>query len=323
MYNKQKLLDLNIFYDNEYLDKYVELVNANLKTPKEQFRTAQHHIIPKAYFKKLNQPIDNSEENLVNLLHKDHALAHYYIALATKDPYFLFSSMSALQHIMGFNKKMKQEDISDFISHLDKYQELVEQKNKYHSEHTKGLLAGDNNPAKRPEVREKIRLSKLGNTNNLGKKIHDETWSKNQSEKLKGRIVITKNNVNKRVYEKDLQNYLDQGWIIGSKLKGRTISEEQKIQNGLAHKGRIRITNGTINKNILPEEFDLWAEKGFWRGLTTIPKEQRKKSTSCKGKIIVCDPYTNKIKYINKEDIAKFIELGYVLGRKYFEKKEN
>lgn len=169
---KEKLLSLNIFEDNQYLDCYINLIEQNKQTKKEQFKTAIHHIIPKAYFKKMNLPVDNSKDNLVNLLHKDHALAHYYIALATKDKYFLYSSISALQHIMGFNKKMKQEDITNFISNLDKYQDLIEQKNKYHSEHTKGLLAGEKNPAKRPEVREKIRLSKLGNTNTLGKHIH-------------------------------------------------------------------------------------------------------------------------------------------------------
>lgn len=312
---KEKLLQTNVFENNEYLDLYVALIEKNKLTKKEQFKTAIHHIIPKAYFKKMNLPVDNSKDNLVNLLHKDHALAHYYIALCTKDKYFLYSSMSALQHIMGFNKKMKQEDITNFISNLDKYQELVEQKNKYHSEHTKGLLAGENNPAKRPEVREKIRLSKLGNTNTLGKHIHSEEWKKELSQKRKSLICITDGKNQKFVKPEELEKYFSLGWYKGSNQKGKISSENQKKLNGLAHKGRIRITNGKINKNILPEEYEEWKNKGFWKGLTTITKEKRKKSNySCKGRIAVHNIVLNKTKYIDKEEIAKFIEQGYVLG---------
>ena len=63
---KDTLLSLNIFEDNEYLDAYIKLIEANKETKKEQFKTALHHIIPKAYFKKMNLPIDNSKNNLVN-----------------------------------------------------------------------------------------------------------------------------------------------------------------------------------------------------------------------------------------------------------------
>lgn len=323
---KEKLLNLGIFEENEYFYAYIDLIEKNKQTKKEQFKTAIHHIIPKAYFKKLNLPIDNSEDNLVNLLHKDHALAHYYIALATKDPYFLYSSMSALQHIMGFNKKMNQEDITTFIFNLDKYQELVEQKNKYHSEHLKGLLAGEKNPAKRPEVKEKLKKDwhkKHLNSCNTGKK-HTLEWKKSMSSMLKGRVSIIKENKQLHVKKEDLNKYLNDGWIIGNKNKGIKRTEEQKKVNGLKHKGKIRVTNGVINKNISTDELEQYLNKGFWRGLTTISKDKRKKreGSSSKNKIAVHKPDVNKTKYINKEDVAKFIEEGYILGAAKRNKKD-
>ena len=158
---KSKLLQLDIFDDNEFFKNYIALLEANQLTEKVKFKTANHHIIPKSFCKKLGIKVDNSKKGVINLLHKDHALAHYYIAMCTKDDYLRYSSISAIQHIIGFNKKMNQENIDQFIENLDSYQALKEEQSAYHSSLMKGKLAGDLNPAKRPEVREKIRLSKF------------------------------------------------------------------------------------------------------------------------------------------------------------------
>ena len=64
---KNKLLNLNVFIDNEYLDKYIELIEINRNTKREKFKTQQHHIIPRSYYKHNNLEIDNSKENLVNV----------------------------------------------------------------------------------------------------------------------------------------------------------------------------------------------------------------------------------------------------------------
>lgn len=76
---KEKLLAINLFEDNDYLNQYCELIIQNLDTKKEKFRTHLHHIIPRCYFLLINSQIDDSKENLVNLLYKDHILAHYYL----------------------------------------------------------------------------------------------------------------------------------------------------------------------------------------------------------------------------------------------------
>lgn len=80
---KVKLLNTNYFIDNEYLNKYCELIELNKNTKKERPKTQSHHIIPVSYFKISKLPIDNSKENKVNLLYKNHILAHYYLCLCT------------------------------------------------------------------------------------------------------------------------------------------------------------------------------------------------------------------------------------------------
>jgi len=80
---KQTLLSCDSFIDNEYLDKYCLLVDRNTKTNVRHGLTNAHHIIPKSWFKLNNLPIDNSLSNLVNLIYREHVLAHYYLCLCT------------------------------------------------------------------------------------------------------------------------------------------------------------------------------------------------------------------------------------------------
>ena len=80
---KEKLLSLGIFIDNKYLDFYCKLIEENIDTKKVSGLTERHHIIQKAYYKLNNLPIDHTVENLVNLTHHNHCLAHYYLCLCT------------------------------------------------------------------------------------------------------------------------------------------------------------------------------------------------------------------------------------------------
>ena len=76
---KNTLLGTNEFLDNEYLDKYVNLITSNKFTKKEVYKTQRHHIIPRCYYRNNNLIVNNEPDNLVNLLFKDHVLAHCYI----------------------------------------------------------------------------------------------------------------------------------------------------------------------------------------------------------------------------------------------------
>ena len=91
---KYRLLLYKLVKQNQYLDKYLELLNANLTTEKVTYQTQLHHAIPRSVYtgtlcailpqdqeadrSKLNTLIDRlATENLaVNLQFTDHILAH-------------------------------------------------------------------------------------------------------------------------------------------------------------------------------------------------------------------------------------------------------
>ena len=134
---KNKLLT-HWFIDNEFLDKYVELINANRQTKKIKFKTQAHHIIPRAYFKLYKQPLDNSHDNIVNLSYKDHILAHYYLTNCTTDNLY-YAMCTALDYLIKrlttakntenalvkIVTKLTEEDVYTLIPNLEQIQEAV------------------------------------------------------------------------------------------------------------------------------------------------------------------------------------------------------
>lgn len=54
--------------------------------------------------------------------------------------------------------------------------------------------------------------------------------------------------------------------------KGIKMSEEEAKRLGQLAKGRIHVTNGTVNKMIYPEELQKWEEQGFHKGRTLKKK---------------------------------------------------
>lgn len=118
---KEELLKIELVVDNEYLDKYCELINLHLNDKKEKYKTQGHHIIPQYYYVDNNLKINSKKENIVNLSHKDHALAHYYLCLCSKDKY-VYKNECALEYIFGHNLKEMNKD--EIIKELDKYQEV-------------------------------------------------------------------------------------------------------------------------------------------------------------------------------------------------------
>lgn len=109
---RKRLLDTDNFLDNEWLDKYIDLIISNIDTEKVKFKTHRHHILPRYIFKRLHEKEDNTNGNLVNLLFSDHALAHYYLGMASIDRYGVYSNFLSIQHICNLDTK-RFEDISE------------------------------------------------------------------------------------------------------------------------------------------------------------------------------------------------------------------
>ena len=89
---KARLIELG-YIDNEWLDKCLEVIEANLETKKSKKSTQAHHAIPVNAYWTSNDPYDRKEalklakedevNFVVNLLYKDHLIIHSYLTLCT------------------------------------------------------------------------------------------------------------------------------------------------------------------------------------------------------------------------------------------------
>ena len=117
---KDKLLSCGLVHDNEYLDKYVEIMETKSAPTKEIGVHNRHHIIPRFYFRINNIPIDSSTENIANLVFKDHILAHYYLALCSAGKYRFLAELSFFR-TTGFMTIPKSEEA---IGDMDRYDDM-------------------------------------------------------------------------------------------------------------------------------------------------------------------------------------------------------
>ena len=139
---KEKLLDLGIFENNEYLDKYCDLIINNSNTSIQKGITNSHHIIPAYYFRFKKIPVDSSKKNMVNLIFTDHIKAHYYLEKCSVQE-FKGKNIFAIFKLCGTDiGKIQLEKLEN---NLDITQ-LLEDKPVYFSEeHRKNLREGAKN----------------------------------------------------------------------------------------------------------------------------------------------------------------------------------
>ena len=121
----ERLKNTNLFINNTYFKKYIQLIQDNLETKRQPFKTQRHHIIPLVAFKLYNLPGKDAADNIVNLLYKDHILAHYYLALCSKSVEFRYKMLCAINFILGkaAQVKLDVEELNSLLSE-QKYQEI-------------------------------------------------------------------------------------------------------------------------------------------------------------------------------------------------------
>lgn len=133
---KIKILKTGVFEENEYLNKYIDLIYNNLNNKKIKYITHLHHIIPKYYFKFKCKQVDNSKNNQVNLTLKQHIEAHYYLEKCS------IKSFKG-KNIFSIYKLTGTELTKDELEHLlqnDSEIDLIDFKNIYFTEgHKKSL----------------------------------------------------------------------------------------------------------------------------------------------------------------------------------------
>lgn len=212
---KSKLLLTGYVEDNAYLSKYVQLVYDNRSRVKEVHRTQRHHILPVCYFAYLGLPVDNTRSNVVNLLQRDHLLAHYYLFFIFTDTYLKQSMFYAIQHISGCKSVSLSE--KQFISSLTDYQLFYEQSRK---------LCSENNCMYNEDVKRKheAAMSSIEVKNKISKTVKElRKLSANH-------IVIHKGKEGKRVPPSELDYYLSNGWEVGSKYDGCVYMHKDSVE---------------------------------------------------------------------------------------------
>lgn len=242
---KEKLLNLNLCVDNKYLDKYCELIENNKDTKREKFKTQKHHIIPKCYYKYNNLKIDNSKENLVNLLYKDHILAHYYLCLCSKENNFKYANANSIFHIMGNTNyviNQNHENEINLIKHLDQYQTiyeyLIQERSKKYKGHVHTIVLD--------KQKEQISIANEGLL-----------------------YVYNENNLVIKIEPQNTNEYLSRGWKLGNPLC-KNKNPSKKKSGVVSIKDRITINNGMITKVISKKDFELYLSKGWKKGKTKI-----------------------------------------------------
>jgi len=268
-----KLLDLGLVINNEYLIKYSDLMENNLQTKAEKFKTQKHHIIPKYYYKDKKISIDNSVNNLINLSYKDHILAHYYLALCSIERFKYANEMAI--------KFMVDTDICDtsFLYNLDHFQELyTDSKIKF----SKMASCFNTGKIRSQSVKEKCRQRKLGI------KLSDETklkMSDTQTQRWKYMSLENKMNFNNKLkgLNKGKIHSLEQNLQHSKMMQGRieTTSHKQKIKTTMetywaAHQNQIYIFKDNIMKRISESDLDKYTKEGWNRG---------RKKRNCKSSV--------------------------------------
>lgn len=105
---KDILLKHNIVFQNEYLDKYIELISREGDSGNN---IELHHIVPVKVFDLTNTIIDNNRYNLIPLTRCNHILAHYYLFKCALDPKFRRASALAVYLMLGGNRIPEEEQV--------------------------------------------------------------------------------------------------------------------------------------------------------------------------------------------------------------------
>ena len=242
---KQLLLSYNVFLDNEYLTKYAELVFANLGNALKP-GLQKHHVIPVKYYSKWNVKLTRAQvtkiaeadkNNFCILLSRElHAIAHCYLALASKECWFTSLNLSAIG-LLGYDNSDPELLLSQIetdslpkakrcwihrgeqnkninVSYLPQYLEADWQLKSY-NRHKR--IAG-----KKTETavwmhlaadKLKIPQSKILEYLKLGYKL-------GMSDDTRRQTCFVNNEVeNRKISLSELQNYLETGWKFGKIIK--------------------------------------------------------------------------------------------------------
>lgn len=303
---KNRLLAYNIFEDNEYFDKYITLIEANKNTLQETFKTQAHHIIPRQFYKHSKLKLDSTSANIVNLTHKDHILAHYYLYLCCKEQYLKQSNATAVRLMVPELSLTLDEEI--FLKSLPYYAALKEDALR--------SIAGENNPSKRDDVKQKISKAITGRKHSEETK---EKLRKPKSEETKAKLIAAR--------RATLAAHPEYAYILTQSVG--EITEETRRKLSTARKGKC--TGGghwnygkpAVNRGVpCPEHVKKAvseANKGKKPRLGAKLSEETKLLISIKAKQRPKSTWVHNAdgEYrVNLADKQRYLDMGFIPGRR-------
>lgn len=307
---KNKLLELDIFIENEYFNRYVDLISNAIGRQYIKSKTQKHHIVPRSYYKENNLPLDDTVDNKVNLFHYEHILAHWYLYKCAKTDYFIYANCYALLYMLRINNLPESEE--DLITQAINYGEVYTDFCHRQSLKYKGKSPGNKGKKVSPELRQKLSnahkgkkrseeslrkqsetLKNLWQTKWQNREISDEV-KKRTSDSVKRLIYIHKEDITKHIKPEELDTYLQDGWVLGtSDLFKEKASKHFREYN----KNRI-FTDETRKK---------MSEAAKNRDKSTYPRAN-------KGKIRITDGSSRK--FINSDELDYYINNGWRRDKK-------
>lgn len=303
MITKETFLKLNYVVDNEYLDKYLNLINENLNTKKIKFETNVHHIIPRHYFTHRNLDIDNSKENKVNLHFKDHMLAHFYLSGCTngRDKYWNLYSIYLL------SGRTKDIQYIESIKSLEDFEFVHNTAIQSDYNHRKGSKVSDDTKDKMKKACQ-LRLS-----------LYDPP--------TKGRVWINNGNKDYMIPKDELDGYIKDGFVkgrlyrhstetkekIGKEAKKRVITDEFRKKMSEIAKKQVHSAEQDKKHSEWMKEHCCGSNNPFY-GKCHTKESNEKNRQSHIGRVWMTNG--EQLKSVKKEEVDYYLNLGYIKGQK-------
>lgn len=289
-----RILDPEIFYGTLSKKKpgkeYLQLIEKARKQeigPTEKVEI--HHIQPVS----LGGP--DIGTNKVPLTIFQHCLAHLLIAkcFSYPEPYFVLNKMSG-KHLNGLSdlEKITLEEVYKWTETRSALRDSLRG--------SKCVIYNPETGIVKRVLKEEVQ-EWLDSGFELGVPPDKKLANKFQN---KGRITIGHDDLklNKMVFQKDLQNYLNKGWHLG---------RCKDILNKL--KGKIPVYKDEVEKHVQSEEVEKYLKEGWIKG--TGEKQRVNHGKAMKGKIRLYLEGQAEGIMVNPEDLDSYLAKGYKRGR--------
>lgn len=311
MISKDELLATGYFVENEYFDKYLELVESNKNTQEKKFRTNNHHILPYHYFINNGLQVDNSSKNIVTLQFKDHLLAHFYLSGCTKGRYKywnLYSIFLMSGHTFSLEDEESVRNLYERIDYTKIYEEAITAA----PNHRKGTKVSEETHVRMLEAARK-RVAENGTVTKGTKWVHKDTKDY-------------------MVPENELELYLENGFELGRSYKHTPETKEKcakasetRKKNGTytspeyieklsqANTGKTHSRESIEQQKLTMKEY-YKTHSGTFKGKKHTEESKRKNSESHKGKLAVRKD--GIVKMVDASSLKMYLEQGWERKKK-------